>query len=61
MWLFSTVELQAFNPNLFAENWTVVALSGIVAVAVAVPTVPALGLIVLAGGLLWGARRHRNR
>ena len=33
MWGLFLVELQAFNPDVFTENWTAVAISGIVAAA----------------------------
>ena len=33
MWGLFPVELQAFNPDVFSENWTAVAISAIVATA----------------------------
>jgi NADH-quinone oxidoreductase subunit A len=37
MWLIASIKLQAFNPDVFVENWTAVAFSAVVA-AVAVGT-----------------------
>ena len=46
----SDLQLQAFNPDIFAENWTAVAISGILAVL-------AIGGMFAASRVL-SARRH---
>ena len=50
MSFFSGIKLQGFNPDLFAENWTAVAISAVVAVL-------AIGGMFAASRLL-SARRH---
>ena len=50
MWVLPAIALQAFNPNLFAENWIVVAFSGIVAAV-------AIGLMFGASRVLSSRRR----
>lgn len=50
MWVFPAIELQAINPSLFAENWTVVAISGIVAAV-------AIGLMFAASWIMSSRRR----
>ena len=47
MSLIAGIKLQAFDPNLFAENWTAVALSAVVA-AVAIGTMFAASRVLSA-------------